>query len=182
MSQPAHKRVRTAPLLIVEDSDSDFETLIWAMGRNGPLPAVVRCRDGDEALDALRAEGVYAGAPMPRPCLILLDLNLSSFDGRNVLEQVKRDPNLRMIPVVVWTGSRNEADVSLSYARGANSYVVKPTNGQEYLEAAALMEQYWLDIVTLPGDLYIEAGEGESRRDSPSEPSEESGEGNPTAE
>lgn len=139
------------PLLVVEDSDEDFETLSWAMKRLSIENEVVRCADGDEVLDYLRHSGSYSDAEeTPRPAMILLDLNLPAVDGREVLEQIKRDENLKLIPVVVWTTSSNPKDVELCYKNGANSYIVKPIHLDNLLSAVALLERYWLRVVALP--------------------------------
>jgi two-component system, chemotaxis family, response regulator Rcp1 len=135
-------------ILLVEDSPGDVnltrEALRGARVRN-TLHVV---GDGDEALGFLRGEGTFAGKP--RPDLILLDLNLPKKDGREVLEEVKNDPELLEIPVIVLTTSSSEADVLRSYQLHANAYVTKPVEFPQFLEALQAMEGFWLQIVRLP--------------------------------
>ena len=117
---------------------------------NNPLYVV---RDGEEAMEFLRHTGRYADAKgAPRPGLVLLDLNLPRVDGREVLEQIKGDPALRRIPVVVLTSSLAEADVMRCYDQGANSYVTKPVDFEEFLRAVAAIGRYWLHVAEIPDD------------------------------
>lgn len=99
-------RKLTSPILIIEDSDEDYEALICALRKVDPGYATIRCEDGDEALDYLFSRGAYAPpAAAPDPAIVLLDLNLTSVDGTEVLQQIKADEDLRLIPVAVWTNS-----------------------------------------------------------------------------
>lgn len=104
--------------------------------------------DGDAALDFLRRAGRYASAP--RPDIVLLDLNLPRRDGREVLAEVKSDPALRTIPVVVLTTSDDEHDVLQSYGLHANCYLTKPVEFQSFMRAIRLLEEFWLVLVKLP--------------------------------
>lgn len=139
------------PMVVVEDSDEDFETLTWALRRLTIQNPVVRCLDGEEALDLLTGRDDYAAIiGGQRPAMVLLDLNLTIGDGRDVLSTLKQDDHLKAIPVVIWTSSSNPQDVDLCYRRGANSYIVKPTHLDKLLSAVALLQRYWLEVVTLP--------------------------------
>lgn len=139
------------PVVVVEDSDEDFETLTWALRRLSIHNPVMRCLDGDEALDLLTGHDDYAAlVGGQRPAMVLLDLNLTIGDGRDVLSALKQDEQLKPIPVVIWTSSSNPQDVELCYRRGANSYIVKPTHLEKLLSAVALLQRYWLEVVTLP--------------------------------
>jgi CheY-like chemotaxis protein len=106
--------------------------------------------DGAEAMTFLKKEGKYADAP--RPDLILLDLNLPKKDGREVLDEIKSDENLRRIPVVVLTISKSEEDVFKSYDLHANCYITKPVDLDQFLKVVKSIEDFWLTIVKLPED------------------------------
>jgi CheY-like chemotaxis protein len=136
---------------VVEDSPEDYEATRRSLQRSGlPLP-LVHVSDGDAALDYLFHRGAYARAERsPRPRLILLDLNLPGTDGRQVLASIKGDADLRPIPVVVFTTSRDERDIQARYRAGANSYVQKPVDLPEFRRALASVREYWFDTVVLP--------------------------------
>lgn len=134
-------------ILLVEDNPGDVrltkEALKDAKVRNHISVAM----DGVEAMAFLRAQGKYAGAP--RPDLILLDLNLPKKNGREVLEEIKTDPALQHIPVVVLTTSQAEQDILESYRLRANAYVTKPVDLDQFLKVVGSIEQFWLEIVKL---------------------------------
>lgn len=139
------------PILLVEDSPEDFEVSVRAFKKTGVFNPIYRCSSGDEALDFLQHRGRYASpASAPRPGLILLDLNLPGTDGREVLLEVKRDPSLKSIPIVVLTTSGDERDIRRSYEAGANSYVQKPVSLHDFLQVINSIKEYWLGVVTLP--------------------------------
>lgn len=139
------------PILLVEDSPEDFEATLRAFRRSGLKNSVIRCEDGDEALDYLRRRGKYADpAQSPRPGVILLDLNLPGTDGRQVLAEVKGDEHLRDIPVVVLTTSADERDISACYRAGANSYIQKPVDIDGFMKAIERLNGYWFEVVILP--------------------------------
>jgi CheY-like chemotaxis protein len=104
--------------------------------------------DGDEAMAFLRRDGAYADAP--RPDLILLDLNLPKKDGREVLAEIKQDPDLTRIPVVVLTISQDEQDILKSYNLHANCYITKPVDLDQFITVVKSIEDFWLTIVKLP--------------------------------
>ena len=135
-------------ILLVEDNPGDVRLTREALGeakvRNNLQVAV----DGVEAMALLRREGVYQDAP--RPDLILLDLNLPKKGGREVLEEIKQDPNLKHIPVVILTTSQAEKDILESYRLRANAYVTKPVDLEQFLKVVQTIEQFWLEIVKLP--------------------------------
>lgn len=137
------------PLLLVEDSDPDAEALL-RMARKLPLSApVVRVRDGESALDYLYQRGAFVQAP--RPLLILLDLNLPGLGGRDILTQIKADPALRSLPVIIFSNSALRSDVEGAYQEGANSYLFKPSGQTELLAAATALEHFWFNAALLPG-------------------------------
>lgn len=147
------KRRLDGPILVVEDSDEDFEALSWAVRKLEITQPMIRCVDGEDALEYLFRRGRYADpGAAPRPALILLDLNLTVADGCEVLEQIKGDERLKTIPAVVWTTSNDPSDVNRCYRGGANSYLLKPVDMQTFLGELEALTRYWFDIVILPGD------------------------------
>lgn len=146
MSNPLQQR--PIEILMVEDSPSDAQLTVEALRAAKIANRLSHVEDGVEALRFLRQEGPYAG--VPRPDLILLDLNLPRKDGREVLDELKRDPDLKVIPVVVLTTSRSEQDVLRSYQLHANCYITKPVDFTQFMEVVKAIENFWLTIVTLP--------------------------------
>jgi chemotaxis family two-component system response regulator Rcp1 len=135
-------------ILLVEDNAGDVrltqEVLKTSKVRNNLLVA----NNGREALDCLRKQGKYADAA--RPDLILLDLNLPVMDGREVLEKIKADPDLKRIPVVILTTSKAEEDILKTYNLHANCYVTKPVDLDQFVKVVKSLEDFWLCIVKLP--------------------------------
>ena len=107
-------------------------------------------KDGEELMEYLRHEGGYSKEGPPQPSLILLDLNMPRKDGREALREIKSDPKLRHIPVVVLTTSRAEDDVVRSYQYGVNSFITKPVTFQGLVEAMKALGRYWFEVVELP--------------------------------
>lgn len=139
------------PILIVEDNDYDYRQTLRAFEESRLANPVYRCVDGDDALDFLHRRGEYQDpTSSPRPGLILLDLKLPGTDGSEVLQEVKSDPKLRTIPVIVLTTSQDERDIEECYRAGANSYVCKPVTFEGYVDAIRRLEEYWFHIVILP--------------------------------
>lgn len=143
---------RSSPIdiLLVEDNPADAELTREAMAESRLLNRLHVVRDGVEALAFLRREGGYGG--VPRPDLVLLDLNLPRKDGRAVLTEMKGDPGLRRIPVVVLTSSQAEQDVARAYELNANCYVTKPVDLEQFLMIVRSIEQFWFTVVKLPGE------------------------------
>lgn len=133
-------------ILLVEDSLRDAEMAIDALDEYHLANEVVHVRDGAEALDFLRRLGPFAERPPQNPGLVLLDLKMPKVGGLEVLRQMKGDPELRPIPVVVMTSSREEQDVVESYHLGVNAYVVKPVNFHEFVEAVKKLGAFWAFI------------------------------------
>lgn len=139
------------PILLVEDSPEDFETTQRAFRRSGLKNPIFRCSDGDEALDFLFHRGAFTDPDKaPRPGVILLDLNLPGTDGRDVLAEIKADPALRKIPVIVLTTSSDDRDVDACYKAGASSYVQKPVDLEGFMKAIERLNDYWFEVVILP--------------------------------
>ena len=135
-------------ILMVEDNDGDILLTTRALKEAKVANHVYVAHDGVEALEFLRREGKHADAP--RPDLIILDLNLPRKDGRQVLAEIKPDPELRSIPVVVLTSSNAESDVVKSYDLHANCYLVKPVNFAGLMAIIKSIESFWLTVVKLP--------------------------------
>lgn len=139
------------PILMVEDSPEDFHATMRAFRKAGLMNPVIRCEDGEEALDYLFGRGRFAPpAKAPRPGIVLLDLNLPGTDGHEVLETIKKDTQLRKIPVVVLTTSCEECDIERCYSAGASSYICKPVDLNGLMEAVQRMKEYWFEIVVIP--------------------------------
>jgi two-component system, chemotaxis family, response regulator Rcp1 len=139
---------RPIEILLVEDSPPDARLTLEAL-REGKLRNRVRhVEDGEEAMAILRRQGKEASAA--RPDLILLDLNLPGMDGREVLQEIKEDPDLKRIPVVVMTTSRAERDILQAYNLHANCYVTKPVDIAQFIGAVKKIEEFWLTVVKLP--------------------------------
>jgi CheY-like chemotaxis protein len=135
----------------VEDSDEDFQAIMWAWRKGQLCAPVVRSKDGEDALDRVFRRGEYAGSdPSLAPALVVLDLNLPRTHGRAVLASIKRDADLKTTPVVILTTSQNPQDVEVCYREGANSYIVKPGQINRLLEILQKIEGYWMDVVRLP--------------------------------
>ena len=139
---------RPANILLVEDSPTDRLLAVEALERAKLANNLNIVEDGVEAMDYLRRRGKYAGAT--RPDLILLDLNLPRKDGREILAEIKTDPVLKFIPVIVLTTSSADEDVARAYGNHANSYITKPVDFPRFTEAIASLKNYWFEVVTLP--------------------------------
>jgi CheY-like chemotaxis protein len=135
-------------ILLVEDNPADVRLTREAFREGKILNNLMVAKDGVEALDVLRRRASHADAP--RPDLILLDLNLPRKDGREVLAEIKSDPALMRIPVVVLTTSRAEIDIVKSYNLHANCYVVKPVDLDQFITVIQSIDNFWLSAVTLP--------------------------------
>lgn len=135
-------------ILLVEDDPADAGLAKRALREGRIVCRVSHVRDGVEAMDYLRGAGPFAGAP--RPDLILLDLNMPRMDGRAVLTELKKDPDLKTIPVVILTTSDVDRDVNASYLLGANSFITKPMDMDAFFDAIRSVEEYWFRVVRLP--------------------------------
>ena len=135
-------------ILLVEDNMRDVRLAVEALKDSKVRNNLYCVKDGVEAMDFLYRRKEYAGAPPPD--LILLDLNLPRKDGREVLAEIKEDPKLRLIPVVVLTTSEAERDLVRTYGLHANAYVVKPIDLDRFVEVVQAIKDFWLTIVKLP--------------------------------
>lgn len=142
------KESRLVEILLVEDNPGDADLVIEVLEDSRVRNRLFVAEDGEEALDFLYKKGQFSD--VPRPDLILLDLNLPKVDGREVLSKIKADPKLRSIPVVVLTTSQAEEDILRSYDLHANSYITKPVDINQFINVIRIFEDFWLDIVKLP--------------------------------
>ncbi len=146
------KRTPRAITLLSAEDDLDDQVLLRDAFVHSQLASeLLFVSDGEELLEYLRQRGRYL-PPMraPRPALILLDLNMPKKDGREVLYELKRDINLRQIPVVVLSSSRADEDISRSYDLGASSFITKPVSFDGLVEVVRTLGHYWFDMVALP--------------------------------
>jgi CheY-like chemotaxis protein len=130
-------------ILLVEDDPNDVELTLSALRENHLANEVVVARDGEEALDYLYRRGSYTSREEGDPTVVLLDLKLPKIDGMEVLERTKADPDLKTIPIVVLTSSREEQDLVRSYHSGTNAYVVKPVDFHEFVQAVKELGLFW---------------------------------------
>ena len=135
-------------VLLVEDDPGDELMTREAFEENKIGNRLHVARDGEEALDFLYRRGAHAGAPQAD--LILLDLNLPKYDGRQILEQIKSDPDLVHIPVVILTTSSSEEDILRSYKLHANAYVTKPVDVTQFIAAVRRIDEFFVSVVRLP--------------------------------
>ena len=133
-------------ILIVEDDPKDVELTLTALEEYNLANEVVVTRDGEEALDYLYCRGNFTTRTSDNPAVLLLDLKLPKVDGLEVLQQIKSDEKLRMIPVVVLTSSREEKDMVASYKLGVNAYVVKPVDFHDFVNAIKELGVFWAVI------------------------------------
>src|SRR6516165_4177276 len=133
-------------ILLVEDDPKDVELTLTALGEYHLANEVVVARDGEEALDYLYRRGSFATRSNDNPAVLLLDLKLPKVDGLEVLQQIKSEENLKMIPVVVLTSSHEEKDMVASYRLGVNAYVVKPVDFHEFVNAIRELGVFWAII------------------------------------
>ena len=136
-------------ILLVEDNPADVLLTQEALADSKLSLKLATVKDGEEALAYLQRQGEYADAPVPD--LILLDLNLPRKDGRELLEDIKRDPALKVIPVVILTTSEAEEDVLRSYELHANCYITKPVRFDQFIKVVGSIQEFWFTIVKLPG-------------------------------
>jgi CheY-like chemotaxis protein len=149
--QPGGLR-RPLTILLADDDEDDRELTRDALEDARLANDIRTVVDGQELMDYLRREGHYAGEGVdaPRPGIILLDLNMPKKDGREALAEIKADPNLRGIPVVVLTTSKSEEDILRSYDLGVNSFITKPVTFAGLVDAMRAWSRYWFELVELP--------------------------------
>ncbi len=144
-------------ILLVEDDPDDVELTLHALRRHGLANRIQTARDGEEALAFFFGASAAPERGTPSPLLVLLDLKLPKVDGFEVLERLRADERTRTIPVVVLTSSRQERDVARCYDLGANSYIVKPVDFEQFTEAVRTIGLYWLLLNERPPSVSEEA-------------------------
>lgn len=151
---PLAPNAKPVTIVMAEDDPDDRFMARRALTDNRLINDLRFVEDGQELVEYLRHEGRYADpAASPAPGVILLDLNMPRKDGREALAEIKADPDLRHIPVVVLTTSRSEEDVLRSYRLGVNSFITKPVTFEGLVEAMKVFRRYWLEIVELPQEV-----------------------------
>ena len=136
------------PILLAEDNENDIELTVAALAENNLANRLVTVRNGEEALDYLYRRGAYADAECP--VVVLLDIKMPKVSGIEALRAMKNDPNLRKIPAVMLTSSRQAPDVQECYRLGANAYVVKPVDFKEFFDAIKLVGRFWGVVNEMP--------------------------------
>lgn len=150
------RKARPITILMAEDDEDDRMLAADALAEAHLANDLRFVVDGQDLMDYLRHEGAYSDGTEPRPDIILLDLNLPKKDGREALSEIKSDPELRRIPVVVLTTSNAEQDVVRSYDLGVNSFITKPVTFAGLVEVLSSFSRYWFEIVELPGDAELD--------------------------
>ena len=140
--------MKIADILLVEDNAGDITLTKEALLESKIKNTLYVTRDGEEAMDFLYKKGEFSDAPTPD--LILLDLNLPRKDGREVLKDIREDPNLKVIPIVILTTSDADQDILKSYELSANCYIKKPVDFERFIEVVKNIQYFWLTIVKLP--------------------------------
>lgn len=144
----SYESERQIEVLLIEDNSGDVLLTKEAFDETGFKEKMIIARDGEDAMDYLYKRGPYENANSPD--LILLDLNLPKKDGREILAEIKKDDNLRQIPVIVLTTSRSEKDINKCYELQANCYIIKPVGFDEFLDIVKSIQEFWIDTVKLP--------------------------------
>ncbi len=147
MSQ-LHSQVKPVDILLVDDDEGDVLLTQKALKKGKIANSLCVARDGVEALQFLRQEGEFKDAP--RPDMILLDLNMPRMDGRETLSEIKKDPELRTIPVIVLTTSDADQDIVKSYDLQASCYVTKPVDLEQFTQVVQTLQEFWLCVVKFP--------------------------------
>lgn len=148
---PLSQQAKPITILMADDDEDDRLLTQDALTESRVLNSLYCVKDGVELLEYLRKQGKYAnGAPCPRPSLILLDLNMPRMDGREALENIKNDPELRSIPIVILTTSKQEEDMLRGYNLGAASYITKPVDFAGLVDLMRTLGRYWVEFVELP--------------------------------
>ena len=140
------------PILIAEDDANDIELTLEALGKENLANRVVVVRDGVETLEWLRREGVHADREPGLPVVLLLDIKMPRMDGLEVLREIRADERLTALPVVILTSSNQEQDLVTGYELGANAYVVKPVQFDEFMEAVRKVGVFWALLNRVPGE------------------------------
>lgn len=158
-----NQRATTVNILLAEDNDAEYALVREAFARSRLSCRLTRFPNGKDLLDFLLARGGHAGRVIDKnlPCIILLDMDMPVMDGRDTLKALKSDPRLRRLPVIMLTGSAAREDVINAYDLGANSFIRKPLNYGEFVEAVNALELFWFDVAVLPVPLDLPGRDAE---------------------
>ena len=137
-------------ILVVEDNPADFFATERGLRKAGLANPIVHAESGEQALEYLFGTGSYAGQGEQKPGIVLLDINLPGLNGGEVLEKIRVDDRLKLIPVIMLTTSSDERDVQMAYSLGANSYIQKPVDLDGFMAALRRLKDYWFELVILP--------------------------------
>lgn len=137
-------------ILVVEDNPADFFATERGLRKAGLANPIVHAESGEQALEYLHGTGSYAGQGEQRPGIVLLDINLPGLNGGEVLEKIRVDDRLKLIPVIMLTTSSDERDIQMAYRLGANSYIQKPVDLDGFMAALRRLKDYWFELVILP--------------------------------
>lgn len=135
--------VELSKILLAEDNPKDLELTLEALGDSFLANRVVVCRDGVETLEYLRCQGAYANREPGLPCVLMLDIKMPRKDGIEVLREIRNDPELKLLPVVILTSSQEDSDIINSYYLGVNAYVVKPVDFTSFMNAVKQLGIFW---------------------------------------
>jgi len=144
--------VELKTILLAEDNHNDVELTLEALSENNLANRVVVVRDGVEAMEYLRCEGKYTDRKKGNPAVLLLDNKMPRMNGIEVLQTIRTDPALKMLPVVMLTSSREEPDLKRCYELGVNAYVVKPVNFKDFIDAVKQVGVFWAVINEIPAE------------------------------
>jgi CheY-like chemotaxis protein len=139
--------MKIAEILLIEDNEGDIFLTKEAFEESKIACNINVCKNGEDALDYLLKKGIHSNAD--KPDLILLDINIPKLNGLELLKKIKLDIDLRKIPVIMLTTSSNKTDIDTAYANHANSYIIKPINMEEFLDAVIKIEEFWLQLSVL---------------------------------
>ncbi len=143
----------TVRILIADDDEDDLMLIADAFKESRLMNPIDFVKDGEELMHYLRKEGQYADTgDIPLPGIILLDLNMPKKDGRTALKEIREDPKLRNIPIVVLTTSKSEEDILKTYDLGVNSFITKPVTFDRLVDVVKVLRQYWIEIVAIPAN------------------------------
>ncbi|MEI6847448.1 MAG: response regulator [Chlorobiaceae bacterium] len=134
-------------IMLVEDSDEDYKTLLWIFKKLAVTYPIIRCEDGEELLSYLKCDDCDK---IIQPAIILLDLNLPGIDGRKILQRIKENEKFKVVPVIILTTTSNSKDIKYCYQNGANGYIIKPLNLEKFMRTIQMLLDYWFDASILP--------------------------------
>jgi CheY-like chemotaxis protein len=148
---------KAATILLVEDSPADQTLVKRGLEKSSIPPTLHIVEHGEAALEYLRRQGAYQDpTKSPRPDIILLDINMPRMNGKQLLKEIRKDPNLRTIPVVILTTSQADQDIQEAYTLGVNAYITKPDDVSDYLSMVRSLDRFWLHTVVLPSRIAAE--------------------------